>query len=181
MCAPVPLIIAAAGFIVQAGGAIMQEVEQQKAHEENKKAANEAAVDTMRALGLRQQQEQAATKQSIFSMDLESRRADALNRVASGESGVSGASIDILLSDAVRQRQAIKQTTETNQSYSDLQTDAERKGVYAQRQARINSVRPASIMGAALRIGGAAVGLAGDLKSREPNTEVEAPKRGGTK
>lgn len=137
MCAPTSLITSALQ-LVQLG------VENQEANDradKNEARVREASKNAFSLIGMRQQQEQMGAAQTIYQMDLEARKADAKTRVAAGESGVAGASIDALLADIERQRLMAASGTQKNADASVAQLQEEKKGVEASRKAQLESVQ----------------------------------------
>jgi hypothetical protein len=152
MCSP--LALAAVPVVIETASAVMDHVEQQKKSEENQKSAEENARNSMRLIGMRQQQEQQAQAQTLFQQDMEARRADAANRVQAGEAGVAGASVDALLSDIQRQQLLADQSV-VKQTDAQLAQDEElKKQVTAQKNQQIASVPRPNLAATGLRIGG---------------------------
>ena len=95
MCDPTT-IIGAMTSIAAAG-------EQQDAARRNEKSANAAYLSDARQLNLRQRQEEEAEVQRAQEADIQNMKDIATARTASGESGVSGLSVDALMTDILRQ------------------------------------------------------------------------------
>ena len=89
-------ILSAMTSIVAAG----EQQEQAKANERN---ANASYLNDARQLNLRQRQEEEAESQRGQEADIQSMRDMSKAKVAAGESGVAGLSVDALMSDILRQ------------------------------------------------------------------------------
>jgi hypothetical protein len=129
-------------------------VSQSNASTENANNANEAAKNSLGLLGLRAQQERRAAAATVFQQDLEARRADAATRVAAGEAGVAGASVDALIADIERQRLAAEAGVKANTEATLDQLAQERKVVRTNRNAQISAVPQPSPWATGIRIGG---------------------------
>jgi len=134
---------------------------------QNAQLAQESYLQQAQQLNLRQQQEDEKTSQSIQQTRLEAAQARATTRVAAGESGVAGLSVDNLLRDFYRQEDVFNESVRRNRDFSRLQTQEDIKGLQAQAQGRTASVRPytpepvvrPNLLGTALQI-------VGDVASR---------------
>lgn len=161
-------IAAAANAAVGIASTLLGASEQDKAARANKRAAKADAALQIQQLVMRQRQMQQNSARSIFMADLEARRADAITRVSAGESGVEGASVDMILADIERQR--LQATTDEQQNLKNMneQAGVERQGIYAQMRARINSVPESNPWATALQIGGHLANSAAAVGSRLP-------------
>lgn len=127
---------------------------------ENAQLAQESYLQQAHQLNLRQQQEDERASQDIQQTRLEAAQARAMTRVAAGESGVAGLSVDNLLRDFYRQEDVFNESVRRNRDFSRLQTQEDMKGLRAQAQGRIASVRPylpepiirPNLLGSALQI-----------------------------
>jgi|TARA_R110000744_G_C19224915_1_gene547524 hypothetical protein len=146
MCDPAT-ILGAMTSIVAAG-------EQQEAAKRNQKAANAAYLSDARQLNLRQRQEEEAEVQRGQEADIQSMKDSATARTASGESGVSGLSVDALMTDILRQNLFDDTKGTSNLDATKAQIAEEKEGAKAGRQSRINQVPYPSFAATALRIGG---------------------------
>lgn len=142
-----PTAIAALSSIVQYG-------EQQQRYAENKKAANQAYLNDVRQLNLRQREEEEAESQRSFDADVQAARDVSTARTAAGESGVAGLSVDALMADIVRQNLFDDTKGYSNLEMSKHQTEMEKEGAKSNRQSRINQVPYPSFAATALQIGG---------------------------
>lgn len=167
MCNPIAGM-AAAGFIIQGGGALMKHIGQNKQHRENAQAANEAANLALQQLGERNQQEVQVAQQNILALDRQSRQQQALASVAAGEAGVAGASVDALLAMSERDAATGAITIGRNLKMTQEQLGLEGRGIQAQRRARIKSVPWASNAETGLEFASAFVGAAGSYTGKKP-------------
>lgn len=104
--------------------------------------ANQSFVDQTKQLNIQQSQRQAQASQQLQEKQKQTRKAQATARVAAGEAGVSGLSVDALLSDYEAQSALFESSIQTNlaNSQAALQTDI--SGLRTQRDQRATSVSP---------------------------------------
>ena len=143
-----------AGTIIGAMTSIVAAEEEQKQAAANEKNANAAFLNDSRQLNLRQRQEEEAESQRGMESDIQTMRDMSKARTASGESGVSGLSVDALMSDILRQNLSDDTKAASNLGATKAQIAEEKKGAETGRQSRINSVPYPSFAGTALQIGG---------------------------
>lgn len=166
MCEPTSLAVAA--FTLEAGSAVANHVAQNKASKANRQESERAYRETTRALGLREQQEQAATNQTVQGIEQEGRSAVAMARVSASAAGVSGSSVDALYDDLQRDTATLTQIQRTNLDMTMQQLQAEKRGARAQADSRIAQAPGANPFLTGLQIGAAGLNLAGGLSSRKP-------------
>lgn len=166
MCDPVSITMVA----ISAAGSLMAASAQDDAAAANRKAAlasQQAQMDSLE-LQRRQTDEQATDKKSEVAAQEQFRMAQL--RVAAGESGVSGVSVNRaegeIAQDEVRDIAAI----ESNRRYAAKQTNAQSAGIAAQTMSQINSVPRANWGATALQIAGSGVGAYGKYKDKQPRT-----------
>ena len=128
--------------------------EEQKQAAANEKNANAAFLNDARQLNLRQRQEEEAESQRGMEADIQTMRDVSKARTASGESGVSGLSVDALMSDILRQNLSDDTKAASNLGATKAQIAQEKKGAKTGIQSRINSVPYPSFAATALQIGG---------------------------
>lgn len=139
--------------------ALAQQRNQQIA--ENQRLAQEAYLQQAHQVNLRQQQEEEKASQETQSAQIEAMQARARVRVASGEAGVSGLSVDNLIADFYRQEDVYKQGIQRNVDFSRQQSQEDIKGLRAQAEGRYQAIQPylpepiarPSFLGTALQIG----------------------------
>lgn len=181
MCEPATMAMALTGLsiVTSAAGSIVgymgqaQQASAQAAYQqqlvvsrneqiaENNRLANESYLQQASQLRLRQQQEDEKASQDIQQTQKEAAQARARARVATGEAGVSGLSVDGLLSDFYRQEDVFRESVRRNREIGSLQTTEDIKGFRAQAEGRIASIRPyipepvvrPNFLGTALEIG----------------------------
>lgn len=179
MCEPTTLTVAAIGIAAaSAASSVYAQQQQAKASEKSAEAAqknaNRSFLLSSQASNERLAQEQAKTTAELTDVQRQRQRAEATAKVAAGEAGVSGLSVDALLGDFRREEAVYRDRTLQNLDFQRQQQELEKQGFDATRQSRINqansqvSARP-SFAGAALRIGGA--GLQAYNASRTPTAE----------
>jgi hypothetical protein len=124
----------------------------------NASMAERNAFDAYVALADRQVQEHEAAARSIDEVSQSASKAQGLARVAAGEAGVRGGSLEALLGDFRRQALSSQSVTIRNRAYLDSQFARERAGVEAQHQAALIAGVPApvqrpSVLNTLLQIG----------------------------
>jgi hypothetical protein len=137
---------------------------------DNAKLAQESYLRQAQQLNLRQQQEDEKAGQDIQQTQREAAQARATVRVAAGESGIAGLSVDNLLRDFYRQEDVFNESVRRNRDFSRLQSQQDMLGLQAEAQGRIASIRPyipepivrPNLLGTALQI-------VGDVASRGSN------------
>jgi len=168
MCDVAAALMAAqgvAGFVQGTMAANAQEDFQRDVQKMGASMAQRNAFDAYVALGDRQLQEHEAAARSIDEVALAAAKAQGLTRVAAGEAGVRGGSLDALLGDFKRQELSAQGLTIRNRAYLDSQFAREREGVRSQYQAQLLAGVPApverpSVLGTLLNIG---AGVGGHL------------------
>ena len=129
----------------------------------------------------RNQARDDATEQ-VQQNSLAAMRAQATARVAAGEAGVSGLSVDALLRDLAGQAAYDNTSVEENYLRQDRAINAKREQVYGDTVSQINQLRPAmspDYLGAGLRIGQATASSYGQYQQNlyyERNPSI--PRRG---
>lgn len=134
-----------------------------QAAEEGQKLALESLAVESSQLALRSKQEAEAKSQAVQKTQTDYLRAKSTAKVASGESGVSGTSIDQLLADFDFQEDLEVSAIKTNASYAEQQLSMEKLGLRGQANQRIASTRGQpvsrpSLIAAGLQIAGAGAG-----------------------
>jgi len=130
--------------------------EQQQQAQANEKNANASYLNDARQLNLRQRQEEEAESQRGQEADIQAMRDVSKARTASGESGVSGLSVDALMSDILRQNLFDDTKGSTNLDATKAQIAEQKKGAKTTRQSRVNAVPYPSFAATALQLGGQA-------------------------
>jgi hypothetical protein len=128
---------------------------------ENQRLAQEAYLQQSQQVNVRQQQEEEKAVQDTQSFQIEAMQARARARVASGEAGVSGLSVDNLIADFYRQEDFYKQGIQRNVEFSRQQSQEDIKGLRSQTEGRYQTIQPylpepvvrPSLLGTALQIG----------------------------
>lgn len=174
MCDPISL---SAATLALGGGSAVYEYGQGRAnakasakyqrqvYESNKALADANALRAYSALQRRAAEEHAMASKSIQNVTDQATAAQAAARVASGESGTAGASVDAVYQDFARQEAEFAGTVIRQRLFNTRQLEMEAKGVQLGQQAQILSALPKpvetpSLIGALLRIGAAGLNAA---------------------
>lgn len=176
MCNPVALLAVTtlASTAMQYKGAQDQAKSQQrfaKRQAEEGAALARADFDLQnQVLAERDQQEQEAASQAVTEVQREAAQARASTRVAAGEAGVAGLSVDALLAEFDMQEAAAVYNIKRNRQHSVSQADLSRKGIRAQTAQNIGRTRYApisrpSLVAHGLQAAGDAAGLYAKYKT----------------
>ncbi|MFN4278305.1 MAG: hypothetical protein ACK4FJ_18585 [Ferrovibrio sp.] len=159
--------LAAASFVVGAAGAVSQHQAgkaEAKANNDwvnqNAQRAAQATRDQYADLQLQREQERQAAAQEKQDISLDAIKARATARVAAGEAGVSGLSVDQLIADYYDRELTAKDRINQQTEWKSQQIANQMSGVKAQGDDRINSQRMKagpSFFDAGLRIVGAGI------------------------
>lgn len=149
MCDPVYYVMAA-----QAAQGVMSHQAQAAAASANADAAKFAAMSEYRQLNMQQQQEETIAAQRKIAANLQEAELLARGRVAAGEAGVQGRSVDDVLANISRGALEEQNVLTQNLEAYNRQLDEQRVGVQSRAQSRINQVARPSFMGTALKIAG---------------------------
>ncbi|ARS72230.1 hypothetical protein SMRU11_35930 [Sinorhizobium meliloti RU11/001] len=176
-----PISLAVGQFAMSAASSVMgfqaqeQQYEtQQQVYENNRIAANRAAVNTMASTQNRILQEQAAASDEAQKLNIESAKGRATASVAAGEAGVAGLSVDALIADYYGQQGRFERTLDNNLQMQTSYLRSEMDATTAQAEGRINSVdqgTPPSFADAALRVlGGGLDAFTGYKRNKQLGT-----------
>lgn len=141
---------------------------QQQMYENNRIAANKAAVNRYASQQNRALQERAAASQEAQNLQTDAIKSRATAEVAAGEAGVTGLSVDALIQDFYGQEGRFERTLANNYQMQSDYLRGEMDVTQAQAEGRINSVEQPikpSFAGAAIRIFGAGLNTFGSLRS----------------
>lgn len=164
MCvAAVPLLT----FALSAASAVAGYMGQQQQYEaqmaqkrENDRAAADSARKRYESIATSLKGEQSKASGEMLDAQTEALKARSKAKVAAGEAGVSGLSVDALLSDFSGQEERYLGRIDQNYNTTAAAYQDEREGAYDTARQRINSmatpVKP-SFAGAAIRIGQAGI------------------------
>ena len=152
-----------------------QEAYQKSVYEAEKASAEEAYRNQILSDNLRLAQEDEAKSQDLTENVIRAAEARSTARVAAGEAGVAGLSVDALMHDFSRSEAVYKDAVNRNHEFRQLQSVQDRKSYDATRRSRIHRATPQpvqkpSYLGAALRIGGGAFDSYTKFASRDPET-----------
>lgn len=147
MCVPfLPAIGAALSIASSAAGymgAVQQAKQQNEFYLQNAQAANIAAGNQYAQLQHREIQQRDAAGRDATQIGIEAMKARAAARVAAGEAGVTGLSVDALMGNYFAAEGQKKEARSAQFSMDQAATYAEMDTVKAQTEARINSVQRA--------------------------------------
>ena len=169
MCNPV--LIALGSLALSAGSKIASAIGESKRASKNKEFAQEAFIADVSDIIARISEEQDAAAQKINQSFRASRKAASTARVAAGEAGVAGISVDLLLDDVARQQGEFVASVEDNLARTTRQLGREARGADIRRRSRISAVKAPSFLSTALRIGSGVSGFAIDRIIRSNKTE----------
>ena len=173
MCEPTTIILAASLAIAAASAATSavaanqqadaQEKFQQEQFDAQQRSANKAFIADIEAENARLAEEAARDTDELTKARLAAAENRATARVAAGEAGVAGLSLDALLADLERPAGLLESNQNLNEEFRIQQSMRRRESLEANRQSRLNAARPSpvnrpSALGTALRFGGQAVG-----------------------
>lgn len=159
--------MSAASGIAGFGAQTSQYEAQQQQYKNNRIEANKAAVGQYAALQNRQLQEAKATSQEQQTLSREAAQGRATAKVAAGEAGVTGLSVDALVADYYGQEGRHERTLSNNYQMQSDYLRGEMEGVQSQAEGRINSVdqgQKPSFADAAIRIIGGGIDAFGGYK-----------------
>jgi len=128
---------------------------------QNSALANAAYINDSKQLQNRQAEEAAAAAAREHGVGIEAEKTKSTAITAAGEAGVSGLSVNALLTDYTRQEVDYRFQSQTQLENQRKQTEAELTGEQYVAQGRVDSVKPymaqpvayPSLLGAALRVG----------------------------
>lgn len=165
-----PTSLALASFALTGASAVAEHKAQNSASVANRDAAIASERDQLNALALRGAQETTAAAEQSHTIDQQGAAAIANARVAAGENGVAGPSVDALIHGVGSQVSAAEGNVRSNLDSTLAQLDADAAGVRSQTQSRINAVPGANPFLTGLKIGGAALDTFGRIRSYKPTT-----------
>jgi hypothetical protein len=154
-----PATITAGLAIASAVGGVYAQRQMANAQEDynQKQYANtmQAFRDNIAQTNLMQDQEHAQAVQQKTINNMQAAKALSTAAVSAGESGVSGLSVDALLSDLAGQRDRYNESVDTNYQNASAAIDNQRRNISTQAASQINSLRTPQMpdyLGAGLRI-----------------------------
>ncbi len=162
MCDPVAGL-AIATFVIGAGSEIAGARAQGKAAKETRKAAIESAHQTWTDLGFEQAEAIEAEFLDTLQVTGAATQARSEARVAAGEGGVAGTSVETLLTDFDRKASEYATQSGRNLDRTLAQLQREKQGADRLRARRIKAARGPNPFAVALRIGGKVLGAGPDV------------------
>ena len=156
MCGPAALPILAIGSSI-AGLYAQKQAANEQEDANNRQFANtmQAFRDNVAQTNLMQSQEQAQAIQQKTQNNLQAQKALSTATVSAGESGVSGLSVDALLSDLAGSRDRFNESVDQNYANASAAINNQRQNLGTQAASQINSLRTPQMpdyLGAGLRI-----------------------------
>lgn len=150
MCDPT-LALVASSFGLNVGGSILnyqqaraQSKLQEKMYARNAENAVSALIDTYGQLQERRQQELEASSEAIQQRRIEERKQLATARVAAGEAGVTGFSVDAILRDIGATASRDVSNIQQNRDWNLAQINQHMRGARAQAKNQITTMTPGS-------------------------------------
>lgn len=166
-----PTVLALSSFAIKTAGAIGSAAAQNQNYEKNKTAAIGAETSSVNDINLRETQEQQAAGQQLEAAQRQTRTALSSARVSSGEAGVSGVSVDALLTDIGAKESVYSEDVKLNAKMTQDQLERQKLGIYAQTQDRINGQTKANPFATGLNIAGGAIGALSQLTTQAPPSD----------
>lgn len=165
MCEPTTILVgisaasAVLGFVGAQQQANQQETSQLRAYEDTVVESRAAFARQVNQENTRLNQQGVADSNELSEVALRKRKAKATARVAAGEAGVSGLSLDALLGDFDRTEARYRDSVAQQGEFDHLASQDRIADFAADRESRINRARPQpvarpSFLGAALRVAG---------------------------
>lgn len=162
MCEPTTL--AAASLAIGAASAYVSYDQQnknaqyqQELNEYNNKLSARNAADNFNALQYNLNQERDAATEQLWRDDLEARRAEARTRVAAGESGIAGLTVDSLMREIKANQAMYASSINQNLQNSYGEADSTHRGIWNTYLSEVGN-RPVAQKGSAPQLG---LGIAG--------------------
>ena len=147
---------------------------QDRVYRQNQRAARAAFNESSAQENIRLGQEQEAAAQKVQATRRELLQTTGRARVAAGEAGVSGLSVDALLADYGRQSAFYNESVRRNLAFTQQSTASNQRGLGSQFVSRVQSVqrgqRP-SLAGLAIRVGGGALDAYSKFSAYDPETK----------
>lgn len=158
MCVDPVTGLAIASTAVKIGGDLLDHTAQNKAHDANERAANDALKVQDHELSLQEVQQRIAGKQQIAQGDAQVLSATGDLQASAASRGIAGGmTMDLLAGDIQAQGSRYTASVDQNTEASVAQTENEKAAAYATAQSRINGVPGANPFATAMKIGGALV------------------------
>lgn len=160
MCEPTTILaIASVASTVASVSAQSQAADAQSAANQRQyENTMRARAANLNQTNLMQQQEREGSMQKLEQNNLAARAAQATATVSAGESGISGLSVDALMSDLGTKQNRFNSSVVTNYDNSSMAIANQRENVDINAASQINSLKTPAMpdyFGAALRIGNA--------------------------
>lgn len=175
-----PTVLALSSLAIKTAGNLGAAAAQNNAADANKKSAIASEAGSINDINLRETQEKQAAGQQIEAAQRQTRTAVSSARLSAGEAGVSGASVDALLSDIGAKGSTYAGDVKLNLQNTNDQLERQKLGIYSQTQDRINSVQKSNPFATALTIGGSAIGTLTQLAQQNNVPSDGTPSAGAT-
>ncbi len=159
------------GLALSIGSGVVGAIGDNKQETANREAADAALAFDITDLLARIAEEQTAAAQRTNRGFKATRQASSTARVAAGEAGVAGVSVDLLLDDLQREQGEFADSVEQNLEITQRQVERQIRGAGARRNSRVNAVQAPSFLSTALRIGGVGLDFAGREIARINRTQ----------
>lgn len=172
MCDPVTMAVltVAKGFADYEQGVAQAQADQSR-FDANRLAANDARDLKVQSLIQRGQQEAEAAAEEKLRLGIAALEGEGAQKVAAGEAGVSGSSVDLLIQDYEAQKLRGVTTINRNLENVEKQIELEKMGASAEAQNRVNSLQ----QGVMPNFLAAAVGTAASATATYQTFKVDQP------
>lgn len=163
-----PTAIAIGTLVLTSASAVKSHQAQKKASDATKTEALRAAREASKDISLQQVQQTDASSRTIFEVDRQARSTQALVRVAAGEAGVEGISVEALLSDIDRKRGEFSTTEQRNLDMIIAQLQREKVSGRTVAQGRIAAAPAPSPFNLGVQLAGAGLNFWAGQINRKP-------------
>lgn len=186
MCDPVSIsygALAIGSTLVAADQQNKMAAYQNELNEYNNQLSRQNMAENMNALAYNQNQEREAATEQLWRDDIEARRAEARARVAAGESGIAGQTVDSIMREIKGQQAMYASSINQNLQRGAGEADSQRRQIWNNYLSEVGS-RPKAVgangLATALSIGQAGLGAYNMHQDRQFRKEYLAS-RGPTK
>jgi hypothetical protein len=172
MCDPVTMaVLTVASGVAEYQQGVAKAQSDQARFDRNRLAANDARDLKVQTLNQRATQEAEAASEEKLALGIKALESEGAAKVATGEAGVSGSTIDLLLQDYTAQKLRGVTTINRNLENVEKQIELEKRGASAEALNRTNSLQ----QGVMPNFLAAAVGTAANATAAYQSTKVSQP------
>jgi hypothetical protein len=167
VCDPATVLLVTSAALT-IGGQAESYVAGKKASDTNKRNADLGLGVSLNTIATRKAEEADATQMTIMQADRQSQQAKAVTQLSAGEAGVSGASVDALISDISGRFGEVKTAEERNLSQKNAQLNRDASGAIVDAKNQVAGVPAPSAFATSLAIAGTGIDLANTIRKRKP-------------